>query len=115
MELLNKFLSPEELHLSKQSEYIHEALNTLRLNIENAKIEIDKKGLFVVRDGVKNRTIKSTGFRKGGAYFCIIPDSVNESIQRFFINKNGKELVRQYMTPSEMISFNKAFNKAVEN
>ena len=113
--LLSKFLSNnKKLHLSKQSEYLQEAINTLRLNIEKLKIDINEKGIFVIRDADKHRTIKSTGFRGGMSYVFVIPDALYEASRRVLIGKNGKEIVKEYTTPNEMLEFNKKFQKFVE-
>lgn len=114
LKILNKFLSNNELHLNKQCEYLHDAINTLRLNVENAKIKIEDNGIFVIRDEEKCRTIKSTGFRGGVAYVHIIPDSVNEGAKRFLVGKNGKEIIKEYNTPKEILSFYKTFKKVTD-
>lgn len=112
--LLNKFLDNKP-HLCEQSKYIHETLNTLRLNVEDAKIEIDDKGIFTIRDDAHKRTLKSTGFRSGMTYVFVRPDSVTQSIQRFLIGKNGKEVIKKFETPNEMLAFNRAFRKAIKS
>ncbi len=115
IKLLNKFLSKNPVHLSKQSEYLQETLNTLRLNIENPKIEVNDKGIFTIRDDVKKRTIKSTGFKSGNSYVYIYPDAAWEDIKRYFVISNGKQISKEYKTPDEIMEFNKAFKKALEN
>ena len=112
--LLNKFFSENQIHLSKQSEYLHETLNTLRLNIENPRITINDRGIFVIRDDAKQRTIKSTEFLSGNAYVYILPDSINQEIKRFLIGSNGKQIVKEYSTPKDIRTFNKAFNKIAD-
>ena len=114
MKTLNRFLNEKKLHLSKQSEYLYNAVDTLRLYIEDAKIVINEKGLFEIRDNVKNRTIKSTGFNNGAAYVHIIPDSPAQESKRFMIGKNGKELIKEYNTPKDIFDFLKIFKKAIE-
>ena len=111
LNLLDKFLFNTKLHLSKQSEYLQEAMDTLRLNTENAKISIDDKGLFVIRDNSKLRTIKSTGFNSGFAYVSVVPDSTGQEIKRYLIGKNGKEIIKEFNTPKEILGFNKIFKK----
>ena len=112
--MLDKFFASGNIHLSKQSEFLQEALNTLRLNIEKLKIEIDNKGIFVIRDEAKQRTIKALGFRGGAAYMAVIPDSYNQETKRFLVGKNGKEIIREYDTPKEILGFNKTFNKILK-
>ncbi len=111
LNLLDKFLSSTRPHLGKQSEYLQDAMNTLRLNTENAKIMIDDRGMFVLRDNAKQRTIKSTGFNSGCAYVCVIPDSLGQEVKRYLIGKNGKEIIKEFNTPKEILSFNKTFKK----
>ena len=114
IKVLNKFLSGKQIHLSKQSDYIKEAINTMRLNIGDSKVQINDKGMFFIRDEGKKRTIKSSGFKSGMAYFCVIPDSINQSIQRFLVGSNGKSIIQEYNHPENWKQFNKAFNKAIE-
>ena len=109
LSILSKFIPSKELHLSEQSQYIQESLNTLRLNVDGAKIEIDDNGLFIIKDTCHRRTVKTPGFHSSHAYFIIIPDSPNESSQRFLLGKNGKEIIKQFESPTELRSFNKAF------
>lgn len=111
LNLLDKFLSNTNLHLNKQSEYLQDALDTLRLNTGKAKITIDNKGIFVVRDTDKQRTIKSTGFHSGCAYVCIVPDSTGQEVKRYLISKNGKEITKEFNTPKDILYFNKIFKK----
>lgn len=113
LNLLNRFLQNSNTHLSKQSEYLHEAMNTLRLNVGNSKIRIDNNGTFIIRDNAKNRTIKSTGFRNGVAYVHIIPDSIAQESKRFLIGKNGKEIIKEYNTPKEILDFYKTFKRLI--
>lgn len=116
LKLLGRFLPVTNLHLSKQSEYLQEAINTLRLNTENARIQIDDNGVFFVRDEAKKRTIKSTGFRSGMAYIYIRPDDVGcHPIRRFLVSQNGKKVEKVFETPEEWGTFNKAFLKAIES
>lgn len=115
LSILDKFIPNNPLHLSKQSEYIHEAMNTLRLNISSAKIEIDDKGLFIIKDKAKQRTIKSTGFKNGMSYICIIPDSPTQASRRILVGKNGKEIIKEYNTPKEIKDFLKTFKKLMES
>ena len=112
--MLDKFFASGNIHLSKQSEFLQEALNTLRLNIEKLKIEINNKGTFVIRDEAKQRRIKSSGFRGGTAYIAVIPDSYTQETKRFLVGKNGKEVIKEYNTPKEIFSFNKIFNKIIK-
>lgn len=111
LKMLNKFLLNNGIHLSKQSEYLQEAMNTLRLNIGTSKVKIDDKGVFVIRDEAKKRTIKSTGFRGGIAYIHVIPDSISQETKRFLIGRNGKEVIKEYNTPNEILYFYKIFKK----
>lgn len=113
LNLLNRFLQNSNTHLSKQCEYLHEAMNTLRLNVGNSKIRIDNNGTFIIRDNAKNRTIKSTGFRNGAAYVHIIPDSIAQESKRFLIGKNGKEIIKEYNTPKEILDFYKTFKRLI--
>lgn len=115
LSILDKFIPNNPLHLSKQSEYIHEAMNTLRLNISSAKIEIDDKGLFIIKDKAKQRTIKSTGFKNGMSYICIIPNSPTQESRRILVGKNGKEIIKEYNTPKEIKDFLKTFKKLMES
>lgn len=110
--LLNKFFKNSKLHLSTQSKYLQDTVDTLRLNIENSKVEIDSKGRFLIRDAVKERTVVSAGFNSGTSYVYVIPDSLNQDTKRFLIGKNGKEIIKEFSTPKEMSAFNKAFKKA---
>lgn len=112
LKTLNRFLNNSKIHLSKQIEYLQQAMNTLRLNIENTKISINDKNLFVIRDEAKNRTIKSTGFVCGNAYVHIIPDSLNEEAKRYLIGQNGKSITKEYTSPKDIIAFMKIFKKA---
>lgn len=114
LDLLNRFLTGNPAHLSKQNEYLHEALNTLRLNIENLKINVNDKGIFTIRDEAKKRTIKSTGFKDGIAYIYIRPDVTWEDSQRILVGKNGKQILKEYTSPKDIMSFNKAFKKLIE-
>lgn len=111
LNILKKFLSENSLHLKKQSEYIHNAVNTLRLNIENDLIEIDEHGIFFIRDEAKKRTIKSTGFKNGSAYLYVRPDSLSQEIKRYLINKNGGAIAKEFVTPKDITAFNKIFSK----
>ncbi len=114
LKILNKFLSNTNIQLNKQGEYFEQALNTLRLSVENPKIEIDSKGMFVIRDNTKQRTIKSTGFRGGSAYIYIVPDSINQESKRFLLGQNGKQIIKEFNTPTDMRNFNKKFKKLIE-
>ena len=113
LKILNKFLQKRTPNLSKQTEYLYEATNTLRLNIENPKIKIDDKGIFIIRDEAKKRTIKSTGFQNGNSYICVIPDNPNMETGRFLIGKNGKNIIKEYNTPKEIIHFYKTFKEII--
>lgn len=110
---LNKFLQPKN-HLSKQCEYLKETTNTLRLNIENPQIDINDKGIFVIRDEAKKRTIKSTGFKGGSALVHVIPDSPVYESKRYLVYKNGKAIAKEYNTPEEILDFLKRFKKSME-
>lgn len=114
MNILDRFLVSRKPHLSEQSKYIQDAVDTLRLNTGSAKVQIDEKGIFFMRDEDKKRTIRSTGFRDGIAYVCVIPDSMTQDVRRFLVGKNGKEVIKEFITPSEMADFNRAFTKAIE-
>ncbi len=111
VELLNKFLSNKQLHLSNQIEYIKKAIDTLRLNIENAKININDKGLFVVRDNAGKRTILTPGFKSGKAYLYIRPDSLNQDSRRVLINHNGENILNEYNAPYAIKDFNRLFKQ----
>jgi len=115
LQLLKRFISKESLHLRIQSKYITDAINTLRLNVENAKIEINDKGLFIIRDAGKGRTIKSTGFKNGMGYFFIIPDTLDRDTYRYLIGKNGQVIIKEFQTPKDISAFNKAFIKAINS
>lgn len=113
LKLLGKFLPITNLHLSKQSEYLQEAVNTLRLNTENARVQIDDNGIFFIRDEAKKRTIKSTGFKSGMAYIYVRPDDWQCCpTQRFLLSQNGKKVERKYETPDEWRAFARAFKKS---
>ena len=114
LKILNKYLVDNKNHLSRQSEYLYETLNTLRLNVENPKITINDKGIFVIRDEAKQRTIESTGFQSGMAYAYILPDSINQEIKRFLIGGNGKQIIKEYNTPNDIKTFNKMFKKIAD-
>ena len=114
LKLLNKFLSDNPVHLSKQNEYLHETLNTLRLNIENPKIEVNQKGIFTIRDEAKKRTIKSSGFRNGNSYVYMYPDAAWEDSKRYLVGANGKQILKEYKTPNEIREFNNKFKKFIE-
>ncbi len=114
LKILNKFLSNHNIALNKQREYFEQAINTLRLSVETPKIEIDAKGIFVIRDNPKQRTIKSTGFRNGTAYIYILPDSINQETKRFLIGQNGKQIIKEFTSPKDMQNFNKKFRKLIE-
>ena len=111
--VLDRFLSEGNVHLSRQSEYLKEAMNTLRLNISGAKIEIDNNGLFIIKDKVKQRTIKTTGFQNGISYIYILPDSTAHESKRILLGKNGKDIIKEYNTPKEIKDFFKAFKKYI--
>ncbi len=100
--------------LSKQIEYLHNALETLRLNIELPEIKIDKNNLFVIRDEAKKRTIKATGFDSGDSFIHIIPDSKIEESKKYRVIKNGKCVEKEYKTPDEIIYFLKMFKKSMD-
>lgn len=112
--ILNKYMSARKPHLSEQSRYIQDAVDIIRLNIGNAKVQIDGKGFFFIRDNAKERTIKSTGFKNGQTYISVVPDSLNQDVQRYLIGKNGKEIIKNFETPNDWKAFNKAFAKALE-
>ena len=114
LKLLNKFLSDNPVHLSKQNEYLHETLNTLRLNIENPKIEVNQKGIFTIRDEAKKRTIKSSGFSNGNSYVYMYPDAAWEDSKRYLVGANGKQILKEYKTPNEIREFNNKFKKFIE-
>lgn len=114
LKLLNKFLQKNKLHLSKQCENLYDAINTLRLNIENPKIEINDNGFLVIRDNNKKRTIKSTGFYRGSGFVHVIPDSPILEAKKYIFNRNGKGISKEYSTPREMLRFLKHFKKAME-
>lgn len=113
LNILNKFLLSGVVHLNRQIEYLQEALNTLRLNVEKLKIKIDNKGIFVIRDEQKQRTIKSSGIHGGCTYVCVIPDSKWQETERFLVGRNGKEIIKEYNTPNEILEFNKKFKKII--
>ncbi len=115
MQTLNKYLHKHKIHLSKQIEYLHEAMNTLRLNIEDLKIKFNDKGLFVIRDESKKRTIKSTGFRGGAALIHVIPDSHAQESKKIMLYKNGKEVQKEYNTPNEIFNFLKTFKSFIDS
>lgn len=115
LKLLKRFIFGDSLHLRNQSKFMTEAINTLRLNVENAKIEINDKGVFIIRDAVKKRTIKSTGFKNGMSYFFVIPDTLDRNTSRYLIGKNGQQIVKEYKTPKEISAFNKAFMNAIKS
>ena len=106
---LGKFLEDKHNHLKKQIEYITEAINSLRLNVENFKIKLDESGKFIIRDEAKQRTIKSTGFNNGIGYFYIRPDSLSADTHRFLIGANGKQVIKEFCSPKDLRAFNKAF------
>ena len=106
---LEKFMANNKNHLKNQIEYITEAINSLRLNVENFRIKLDETGKFIIRDDAKQRTIKSTGFNNGMGYFYIRPDSLWADTHRFLIGANGKQIIKEYSSPEELRAFNKAF------
>lgn len=112
--ILDKFMVARKPHLSEQSQYIQDAVDTIRLNIGNAKLQFDNKGFFFIRDEAKQRTIKSTGFKNGISYIIVIPDSINQDVQRYLIGRNGKEVIKKFETPNEWKAFNKAFANAIK-
>lgn len=110
LRFLNKFFAPKELHLNKQSEYIQKALNTLRLNTDGAKVQINECGTFFVRDDARQRTILTSGFKDGIAYFYIKPDHIAyQDSRRVLVGKNGQEIIKEFETPKDWKIFNKAF------
>lgn len=110
---LDTFLK-KHIPLSKQIEYLHNTMETLRLNIELPEIKIDKNNLFVIRDEAKKRNIKSTGFNNGDSFIHVIPDSKLEETKKYRVVKNGKSLEKEYKTPDEIIYFLKMFKKAID-
>ena len=113
LEILNKFFDNGKLHLSKQSEYLQEAMNTLRLSIENLKINLTPKGVFVIKDTVKQRKILSSGFKNGEAFICVIPDSKWQETKRYLLSKNGQKIIKEYNSPDEIKEFNNKFMKFI--
>lgn len=110
LNLLNKFLNPKELHLSKQSEYIQKAISTLGLNTDGAKTQVNEKGMFFIRDNAKQRTIETPGFKNGMAYLYVKPDHIAyQDSRRVLVGKNGQEIIKEYETPKDWKIFNKAF------
>lgn len=111
LSLLDKFLTSRALHLSTQSEYIQNAINTLRLNTGNARVQIDNKGKFFVRDLEKQRTIMTPGFKNGMAYLYVRPEHIEyQDSRRVLVGKNGQEIIKEFETPKDMKIFNKVFN-----
>lgn len=111
LKLLDKFLAAKSLHLGTQSEYIQNAINTLRLNTGNARVQIDAKGIFFVRDSAKERTVMTPGFKSRMAYFYVKPDHIEyQDARRTLVGKNGQEIVKEFETPKDMKAFNKVFN-----
>ena len=115
LKLLKRFLSGNPPHLNKQSEYLSDTLKTLRLNINNHKIEVNNKGIFTIRDDAQKRTIKSTGFKDGMTYVYIRPDAPWGDSKRFLVGQNGKKIVKEYQTPREIMEFDRAFKKIIES
>lgn len=98
--------------MSKQSEYIQEAINTLRLDKGNAKVQVNEKGIFFVRDNDKERTIMTPGFKNGMVYLYVKPDHVEyQNSRRVLVGKNGQEIIKEFETPKDWTIFNKAFMK----
>ncbi len=110
LNLLDKFLVPNKLSLTKQGKYIQKAINTLRLNTDNARVQVDNNGMFFVRDNAKQRTIETPGFKDGMAYFYIKPDHIAyQDSHRILVGKNGQEIIKEFKTPKDWKIFNKAF------
>ena len=65
LKVLNTYVNENLYHLSKQSKYFANTLNTLGLCIKKPKVKLNKDGIFSIRDTAKQQTIKSTGFQKG--------------------------------------------------
>lgn len=111
LSLLDKFLTARTLHLSTQSEYIQNAIHTMRLNTNGARVQIDDKGMFFVRDEAKQRTINTSGFKNCMAYLHVKPDHIEyQDSRRVLVGKNGQEIIKEFETPKDMNVFSKAFN-----
>ena len=111
LSLLDKFLTSGTLHLSAQSEYIQNAIHTMRLNTSGARVRIDDNGMFFVRDEAKQRTINTFGFKNGMAYFYVRPEHIEyQDSRRVLVGKNGQEIIKEFETPKDWKKFNKAFN-----
>ena len=99
------------MNLNAQSEYIQNAIDTLRLNTSGARVQIDDNGMFFVRDEAKQRTINTFGFKNGMAYLYVRPDHVEyQDSRRVLVGKNGQEIIKEFETPKDWKKFNKAFN-----
>ena len=72
-----------------------------------------KLGKCIIKDKVKQRTIKSTGFQNGISYICILPDSTAHESKRILVGKNGKDIIKEYNTPKEIKDFFKTFKKYI--
>ena len=111
---LTEYIPAKKLNFEEQSNYLKETLTTLRLNVDDAIVTQDKRGIYSIVDKAHKRTIKSSGFKNGIAYIYIQPDSYSQSSYRFLVGQNGKEILKQYETPEETKLFNKKFISALD-
>lgn len=93
----------------KASDEAKKIANTLRLNIENPKIQNSKKST-IVRDEEKKRTIEFVSTNRGATYVYVKPDSLNESCTRCILDGKGN-IVKRFETPNEMRKFLKQFSE----
>ena len=90
---------------ARQKEYMRNAIKTLRLNVEAPKVGYSDRGYMKIRDDVKGRTLHLGHLHNGRIYLAVVPDSMNESVGRYCLNRKGKQLIKTFESPEEIKDF----------